>query len=200
MLTLSFQTWWQAMELAEKIYWCIAIPFSIVFIIQMILTFIGGDFDDAGSSGDADASIDSDDGIGFQFISIKNLIGFFTIFSWTGIAAINAGKSITFTIIISVLAGLAMMALMGLLIYYMGKLVEDGSLKLNNAIGKTGSVYLKIPAQRKGTGKVQVQIQGFQTLDAITDDENDIATGAIIEIVEIINENILLVKKSKSII
>ncbi|HRW21674.1 MAG TPA: hypothetical protein P5509_06860, partial [Bacteroidales bacterium] len=191
------ETWWQAMELAEKIYWCIAIPFSIVFIIQLVLTFIGGDFDDAGSTGDADASIDADDGIGFQFISIKNISGFFTIFSWTGIAAINAGKSMPFTIIVSVLAGLAMMTLMATLIYYMGKLSEDGTLKLNNAIGKLGTAYLKIPAQRKGMGKVQIKVQGYRTLDAITDDMEDIPTGAVVDVVDIINDEILLVKMSK---
>ncbi|HXK82312.1 MAG TPA: hypothetical protein PLO05_09160 [Bacteroidales bacterium] len=197
MVLLSFETWWQAMELAEKIYWCIAIPFSIVFIIQLVLTFIGGDFDDAGSTGDADASIDADDGIGFQFISIKNISGFFTIFSWTGIAAINAGKSMPFTIIVSVLAGLAMMTLMATLIYYMGKLSEDGTLKLNNAIGKLGTAYLKIPAQRKGMGKVQIKVQGYRTLDAITDDMEDIPTGAVVDVVDIINDEILLVKMSK---
>jgi membrane protein implicated in regulation of membrane protease activity len=185
------------MELAEKIYWCIAIPFSIVFIIQLVLTFIGGDFDDAGSTGDADASIDADEGIGFQFISIKNISGFFTIFSWTGIAAINAGKSMPFTIIVSVLAGLAMMTLMATLIYYMGKLSEDGTLKLNNAIGKLGTAYLKIPAQRKGMGKVQIKVQGYRTLDAITDDMEDIPTGAVVDVVDIINDEILLVKMSK---
>ena len=197
MVLLSFETWWQAMELAEKIYWCIAIPFSIVFIIQLVLTFIGGDFDDAGSTGDADASIDADDGIGFQFISIKNISGFFTIFSWTGIAAINAGKSMPFTIIVSVLAGLAMTTLMATLIYYMGKLSEDGTLKLNNAIGKLGTAYLKIPAQRKGMGKVQIKVQGYRTLDAITDDMEDIPTGAVVDVVDIINDEILLVKMSK---
>lgn len=197
MVLLSFETWWQAMELAEKIYWCIAIPFSIVFIIQLVLTFIGGDFDDAGSTGDADASIDADDGIGFQFISIKNISGFFTIFSWTGIAAINAGKSMPFTIIVSVLAGLAMMTLMATLIYYMGKLSEDGTLKLSNAIGKLGTAYLKIPAQRKGMGKVQIKVQGYRTLDAITDDMDDIPTGAVVDVVDIINDEILLVKMSK---
>jgi len=197
MVLLSFETWWQAMELAEKIYWCIAIPFSIVFIIQLVLTFIGGDFDDAGSTGDADASIDADEGIGFQFISIKNISGFFTIFSWTGIAAINAGKSMPFTIIVSVLAGLAMMTLMATLIYYMGKLSEDGTLKLNNAIGKLGTAYLKIPAQRKGMGKVQIKVQGYRTLDAITDDMEDIPTGAVVDVVDIINDEILLVKMSK---
>jgi len=86
---------------------------------------------------------------------------------------------------------------MATLIYYMGKLSEDGTLKLNNAIGKLGTAYLKIPAQRKGMGKVQIKVQGYRTLDAITDDMEDIPTGAVVDVVDIINDEILLVKMSK---
>ncbi|HPG73912.1 MAG TPA: hypothetical protein PLM49_06435, partial [Bacteroidales bacterium] len=65
-MILSIETWWQAMDIAEKIYWCIAIPFSLVFIFQLIMTLIGGDFDSTASSGDADVVVDGDMGIGFQ--------------------------------------------------------------------------------------------------------------------------------------
>ena len=44
-------------------------------------------------------------------------------------------------------------------------------------------------------GKVQVNVQGFQTLDAITDDTDEIKTGAVVEIMNVINNEVLLVKK-----
>ena len=78
--------------------------------------------------------------------------------------------------------------------YFMGKLTDEGTLDLNNARGKTGSVYLRIPGKRAGVGKVQVKVQGLQTLDAVTDNEDEIKTGAVVEIVDIINNEILLVK------
>jgi len=194
-MLLSFETWWQAMEIAEKIYWCIAIPFSIVFIIQLIMTLVGGDFDASSSTGDADVAVDSDHGIGFQFISIKNLIGFFTIFSWTGIACTAAGLNPILTVVIAVVAGLIMMLLMGLLIYYMGKLAEDGSMKMEDAIGKTATVYLTIPAKRSAQGKVQLTLHGFQTLDAVTDDAEELKNGNMVKVVDIINNEILVVTK-----
>lgn len=194
-MLLSFETWWQAMEIAEKIYWCIAIPFSIVFIIQLIMTLVGGDFDASSSTGDADVAVDSDHGIGFQFISIKNLIGFFTIFSWTGIACTAAGLNPILTVVIAVVAGLIMMLLMGLLIYYMGILAEDGSMKMEDAIGKTATVYLTIPAKRSAQGKVQLTLHGFQTLDAVTDDAEELKNGNMVKVVDIINHEILLVTK-----
>ena len=43
---------------------------------------------------------------------------------------------------------------------------------------------------------MQVKVQGLRTLDAITDSKEDIETGALVEIIEIINDDILLVKLS----
>ena len=83
---------------------------------------------------------------------------------------------------------------MASLMYFMGKLNENGALNLKKSIGKTGSVYLTIPAKREGTGKVQINFQGFQTLDAMTDNENEITNGSLVEIIDIINNEILLVK------
>lgn len=193
-MILDISVWWEAMNVMEKIYWCIAIPFSLLFIIQVILTFIGGDMG-VEAEGDADMYVDSDAGIDFQFLSIKNLIAFFTIFGWVGIVCIESQMSISLTLLFSVLSGLVMMLIMASIMYYMGKLAENGSLDMKNAKGKTGSVYLTIPANRKGMGKVQIKVQGFQTLDAMTDGE-EIPTGSVVDVIEIINDDILLVKIS----
>ena len=79
-MLLSISETWQSLELIEKIYWCFAIPFSFIFILQIILTFFTGDIDAGEADGDADASVENDTGIDFQFLTLKNLIAFFTIF------------------------------------------------------------------------------------------------------------------------
>jgi len=193
MLLLS-ETWWSAMQTAEKIYWLIALPFTAVFLFQLVLTFIGGDTDHISLSADHDVAFDGDNGIGFQFISVKNLIGFFSIMGWTGIAMVNGGKSVGFTVLISTLSGIFMMLIMATLVYFLGKLSEHNVLNLNNAKGKLCTVYLRIPAQRQGMGKVQINVQGFQTLNAITDNPEEIKTGAVVEVVDSIDNEVLLVK------
>jgi hypothetical protein len=66
------------------------------------------------------------------------------------------------------ICGFLMMVLMASLFYFMSKLAESGTLKMKNAIGKLGEVYLMIPASRGGMGKVQLNVQGsLRTLDAI---------------------------------
>ena len=191
---MNISDWWEALTIAQKVYWCIAVPFSLIFVLQTIMTFFGGDVHDLDASGDSDLSVDHDAGIDFQFITLKNLIAFFTIFGWTGVAALRTGYSMPTTLMISFISGLIMMLVMAAIVYFMSKLSDDGTLNLKNAIGKTGTVYITIPANRGGTGQIQIKVQGLQTLDAMTDNDVDIKTGAIVEVRDVIRGDILLVK------
>jgi hypothetical protein len=187
----SFTEWWESLSFSLMVYWIIAVPFSLFFALQLIWSFIAGDDvpDDT-----PDAEIAADTGIPFQFFTIKNLVGFFTIFGWAGIAALDSGASETLALIIAVLAGGAMMTLMASVYYFLAKANSDGTMRMKNAIGGVGEVYLTIPGKRNSIGKVQIKVQGaVRTLDAMTDDDKDIPTGKIITVKEIVNENILLV-------
>jgi hypothetical protein len=193
-MTVDISLWWQGMSILEKIYWFLAIPFSVLFVVQTLLTFIGGD--GMGAEGDADVAVEGDTGIDFQFLSIKNLIAFFTIFGWVGIVALGSGSTPLWSGILATLSGLLMMTIMASLMYLMGKLAENGTIELKKSVGKIGTVYLPIPPHRKGMGKVQINQQGFQTLDAMSDEDETIATGAIVEVISVINNEILVVRNS----
>jgi hypothetical protein len=197
MQLLDISTWWQNIAFFEKIFWVIAILFSVLFLIQAILSFTGGDSDTA--MGDADVSIDSDDGLGHQFFTIKNLIAFFTVFGWTGIAFIKGGMSQGITIGAALGAGVLMVAMMMVLFRSMSKLKHSGTLELSNALNKIGETYLVIPAQRNGYGKVHIKVQGsLKELQAITDDAMAIPTGKLVKVVEILNNSILIVSSNLS--
>jgi len=197
MLLDTFSTWWQGLELLAKFYWLITIPFSTLFVIELVMTFFGAGSDSGGfdAGGDADASVDLDQGISFQLISLKNLVAFFTIFGWIGLACIDSQLSTTATIVISSICGFLMMVLMASIYYFMAKLSDSGNLEINRAIGVKATVYLPIPANRHGSGKIQIKLQGLRTLDAMTDEEETIPTGSLCEVVGILTEEILLVKK-----
>ncbi|MGZ2370393.1 hypothetical protein ACXR6G_11440 [Ancylomarina sp. YFZ004] len=195
-MTLFILNDWASLSLIEQFFWGIAIIFSVLFILQLISSFVGGDVDGMSAEGDADISVEGDTGIDFQFFSLKNLVAFFTIFGWTGIICVGSNLSPLVSTLIATLAGLIMMLIMASIMYFMGKLTEDGSLRLKNAIGKSGTVYLPIPAKRAGMGQVQIQVQGLQTLDAYTDSDQDITTGALVEVVDVLNDQILIVKPS----
>ncbi|QSE98530.1 hypothetical protein [Fulvivirga lutea] len=190
----NFSVWWEALATLEKIYWAIAIPFTLFFLLQLALTFFGGDIpEDAG----ADADIEGDDGISFQFFTLKNMVAFFTIFSWTGIACLDSGLSNGLSIAISLVAGVAMMFLMGAIFYYLGKANESGTLQMKNAIGVIGEVYMEVKANRGNIGKVQLKVQGsLRTLEAITDDEVDLKPGMVITVKDLAND-ILIITTNK---
>jgi hypothetical protein len=194
-MLLDINTWWQGMVLFEKILWVIAILFSALFLIQTLFSiFTGGDADGHDAAGHSDAAVGDDDGIGHEFFTIKNMIAFFTMFAWVGIAAFNSGLSKGISVLLASGAGLAMVFLMVILLRNVGKLKYSGTMQIKNALNQVGNVYLFIPGQRKGTGKVHVRVQGsLHELDAITDDATDIATGSIIKVTGVIDEGLLLV-------
>lgn len=197
MIILDLGTWWTALATVEKIYWAIAIVSSIFFIIQLALTFLGADAEvDADLELSTDAEVESDTGMGFQFFTLKNLLGFFTLFGWTGLGCLDMGLSLFPTLAISTASGLVMMTIMATIFYFMSKLTDSGTLNIKNALGKTGTVYLVIPAKRASMGKVNLEVQGRNIeMNAITDDEADIPTGSVISVSQIVNNSLLLVKR-----
>ena len=186
------EDWFTALTLFEKIYWIVAIVGSVILTILIILTFVGGDVEDL--SGDVDVDVDGDTGIGFQFLSFKNLMGFFTIFGWSGIACMDNGLSTGPTLVISLFCGLLMMFAMAALFYYLSKLQSSGPLKLKNAMGQIGEVYLTVGAKRSSIGKVSVNVQGtLRELEALTDEEVDLKQGNVIKVKDVTDNGILIV-------
>jgi membrane protein implicated in regulation of membrane protease activity len=74
------------------------------------------------------------------------------------------------------------------------KLQSSGNIKLTNAIGQEGTVYLSIPST--GTGKVQIKVQDhLKILDAVSEGEVEIKTGDRIRVIRIVSNNIMVVGK-----
>jgi hypothetical protein len=197
MLINSILPQWSQIGIFEQVFWVITIPATVFFLILLALTIFGGETD-AGMdvNTDVDGGIADGDSIPFQFLSLKNIVAFFTVFGWSGIGFTSAGLASWLVILLSFICGFLMMVLMASLFYFMSKLAESGTLKMKNAIGKLGEVYLVIPANRGGMGKVQLNVQGsLRTLDAITDDFEKISTSSIIQVLDVIDDQILLVKK-----
>jgi hypothetical protein len=192
MILLDISTWWQSMGSFEKILWAIALISSVLFIIQSILSAAGGDTGEA--SGHADDYVGEDAGIGYQFFTIKNMVAFFTMFGWVGVASLKGGLSEVWVIVAALAGGLVMVLIMAVLFKNVSKLKYSGTMDITNAMNQVGEAYLFIPAKRGGMGKVHVKVQGtLRELQALTDDAADIPTGKIIKVAGIINNNILLV-------
>ncbi len=191
---MDISTWWEALSSLQKIHWAIALPSTTIFIIQLIMTLVGGDADDFDADGDADF-----DGVddGMHIFSVKSIMSFLMFYGWTGLAAIERGGMAWWGVSgISLLVGAIMMFFTAWLLFMLLKLQESGTMKMSNAIGKQAEVYLTIPSKKQGEGKVQLIIQGgYKTLDAITEDIEDIKTGTFVEVVEVQNDTLVVKRK-----
>lgn len=175
-----------------RIFWFVAIPTSLIFVIQTIMTFIGVDATD-GLEADFDGDISHAEAP-FQLFSLRNLINFLLGFSWTGISFFNTIENKTLLIGLAVLVGALFVYFFFMIIKQVQKLAEDNSFKIDNALHKTAEVYLSIPERKSGKGKVMVSVNGsFHELDAMTEYEK-ISSHTMVKVVKIVNGNVLIVE------
>lgn len=183
------------MEL-EKIFLVLAIVFTITFIIQAVLAFTGiGDYEmdapDAGGLLDTDA-----DTGGFPLISFRNFVVFFTVFGWSGLVGIKMNFPRTWAVLFAFAMGLIMMFVVAYIYYMFLKMASERADNINYALNQTGEVYIRIPGNKSGKGKIQIAVQGaIRELDAITDEEKELKTGEMVKVVEIVDESLVKVKK-----
>lgn len=176
-----------------RTFWFIAIPVSTVFIIQSILTFIGIDSAD-GIEADFDGNLDQADAP-FQLFTFRNLINFLLGLSWTGISFFQIIPNKTILVLLAIGVGMAFITLFFMIIKQLQKLAEDNTFRLDSTLKKTASVYLRIPGNRQGNGKIQISINGsFRELDAVTNGDT-IESGANVIIVNIVNQNLVQVER-----
>jgi len=75
------------------------------------------------------------------------------------------------------------------------RLAEDNTFNINKSVNKTAEVYINIPGEKKGKGKVQISVDGsVHEIDAVTEGEK-ISSGSIVKIVRVENNNLLVVEK-----
>ena len=176
-----------------KTFWYIAIPSSIIFLLQSVMTFLGNGYlhtDNIELSHSTD--IETHD-TPFQLFSLRNLINFLLGFSWSGIAFHSIIESsfllIAFSFGIGTLFVFSFFAIIKIIL----KLAEDNSFTIEQTLFKTGEVYLTIPEKRSGKGKVLVSVNGtVHELDAMTEYDR-IQTNTPVKIINI-EHTILLVE------
>ena len=185
--------WWGAMDALMRSVWCVAFVTSLVFIIQTIMTFMGMD-SDGGMDVDID-SVDSGDHGPFQLFTFRNLVNFLLGTSWAIIAFEGVFSSNALWIVVSVAVGVLLVAAVMMIFRFFSRMEQSGTIDLKNAVGCKGNVYLKIPAAKKGEGKVQIAVQGaVREYDALTEGE-EIETGAPVVVKEVVNGSTLLVER-----
>ncbi len=147
---------------------------TTILVIQFVLTIIGFgseafDIDIPSGSDDVDFDIDADvgDTIGdhvdsswlFGVISFRTIVAALAFFGLAGLAARAGGLGLLATLAVAIGAGLAAMYSVYFLFESMKKLSSEGTVRIRQALGKHGTVYITIPAEESGAGKIQLNLQ-----------------------------------------
>lgn len=177
-----------------RMFWFVAIPVSIIFVIQTIMTFLGTDAHN-GDTPDFNGDLGNVHDTPFQLFSFRNLVNFLIGFSWGGISLYKTIENPVLLIIAAFLVGGIFVALFFFIIRQMMKLAEDNSFQIKDAVGKSAQVYIRIPGKKSGKGKVQVSVKGaVHELDAVTLDD-ELASGSLVRVSSLLDDELLLVEK-----
>ena len=214
------QAWWDALDVLGKIFALIAIPSTLILVVQTILMFLGlggdggadavgedipsempdtdvpgGIFgDDVPRGTDIDGDISEEPGL--KILSFRTIVAFLAVFGWVGIELLKLGAGSAIAITVGIAAGIIIMVVMALLIRELFKLQSNGNVDMRNAVGASGTAYIPIPAQRSGKGKVTVTFQNTSCeCDAVTDEKEDIPSYSEVLVIGISGKDTLVVKK-----
>ena len=172
----------------QTTYMACAAAGGTVLVLQTALLLFGvGDahvdvdmHHDLGAGHDGDAGEQHDGAFGL--LSVRAVASFFTFFGLTGWLGVTKGWDPTLTVLIAVLAGLALMFVVAWMMRMQSKLQSKGNLDPKNALGLSARVYLRIPAKNSGLGKITVKVQGRSAeFNAFTLGK-ELPTGALVKI------------------
>jgi membrane protein implicated in regulation of membrane protease activity len=201
-----------SLSFLEKIYLMCAVFGGGFFILRTILMLTGiGDTDaeadvdldvdaDAADVGHGDNFEDIDHGdhghgdSGLKLLTIQGLTSFIMMFGLTGFAVSRSSLlGSIFTLAIGLLVGLFAMWLVAKGFALMRSLQSSGNIRIYDAIGEEGTVYLTIPAD--GIGKIQITISGrLLVRNAVSQDKVELKTGRRVRVSEISSGGMLVVR------
>ena len=187
--------WWNELLLIQQIFALIALPSTLLIIIQTILMLIG-----IGGDSGADADVDIDDGIevpddGLAIFSVRGVTSMLCITGWVAVALLETSLPQGVSIAIAIACGIATLIGMAYLMRAVYRLQSSGNIDVENCVGKIGEVYIPIPSTGNGSGKINLTVQEkFSEFTAITTSGEQLKTGAFVRVVAVSESGVLVVE------
>jgi len=191
--------WWNSLTGLQQIFACIGIPATLVLVVQTVLLLFGiGD-------GDSDMDMDVDpDGFditdggdgGLMLFSVRGIVAMFCVAGWSGVVFVDLGIAPIPSIFLAILCGVAALFGIAYLMKAVLKLQSSGNIQIGTAVGKTGEVYIPIPAKGQGRGKINITVQDrFIEIDDITRADETLKTGETVRVVSTDEAGLVVVER-----
>ena len=189
----DFSDWYTALSLMEQIYWSCALIGSAIFLIQLVLTLVGMDASDVEVDFDGPDTLDH--GGGMSLFSVRAFVNFRVGFGWTGVCFRASVSNHRLLLLLSLLVGVFFAWIILFVWRKVKGLERNASFSLQECVGLTATVYLRIPPSLSGKGKVQVSVLGsVHEIDAKTRSDREQPTGSSVRITEVLTDSVLLVE------
>ena len=207
---MNFSEWWIDLGTYRQVLYVVAAIASLILVFQLVMALFGfakgadadfgadGDFGGGGDidGPDIDHSGGGDAGAGLRVFTVQGIISFFVMYSWSCIAFISVNMPDWLASIVSFVLGTGALLLMAKLMQLMLKLQDSGNIDFRGAVGIIGQVYIPIPSNENGIGKVMLTLQNrFIECDAITRGDAFLKTDTFVKVLEV-RGTTLIVEKS----
>lgn len=154
-----------------------------LFLYQVFLLIVGQD-------GLVDCEcvsegLPDDTDISFTFLNIQTVTSFIMMFGMSGLVyRLTFSWRLHYAVPLALITGAICMYLIFKLYQQLLNLQSNGIISLENAVGKEGTVYLRIPED--GVGKVTINLQGrLVECEAVSHDHSEISYGQPIKVREV---------------
>jgi hypothetical protein len=130
----------------------------------------------------------------FRALSLRTITAALAFFGLAGMAAQSADYPPFESLVIAIAAGVAALYAVYAMLSATRSLRADGTVRIQRALGKEATVYLRIPAKRSGAGKIQMNLQN-RTVEylAMTPDDA-IPSGAIVVVTGLLGSDTVQVQ------
>jgi hypothetical protein len=165
----------------------------------------GGDHDFSGDHGDLGHDGPADGGHGdledhshataeaahastaiFRVLSLRTIVAALAFFGLAGRAAQAADYPPFTTLLIALAAGVGAMYAVYAMLRGMRSLRAEGTVQIHRAVGEQATVYVPIPAQQTGQGKIQINLQNRTMEYLATTPGEAIPSGAAVVVTRIV--------------
>jgi hypothetical protein len=197
----------------EEFYIICAALGGTLLVCQFVLGLLGmGDHHEFG--GDHDLSADHDVGhadghhdhahesgsywlVGLlTFRTLAAAITFFGLGGWLATKQEQfAGPQ---SLLFALLAGGAALFAVAWLMRSLSRLQAEGNVHIERSVGKTGTVYLSVPGQKSGAGKVTLTLQNRTVEYQAVTSQDPLPTGAKVVVVGVVSADTVEVAPSES--
>ncbi len=130
---------------------------------------------------------------GASLFSVKPIVGFFFGFGWAGGFLLGHLPFLPATALAAATGACFMVVIWGIVRTFV-HFQNDGSMRLESAVGKDGIVYTTIDPAKGGLIQVTLNT-GLETLPAVTKDTQPISTGKTVTVIRLDGPNLLVEAK-----